>query len=243
MKTLIIDDEPLPAKHLAAMIQRNCFEISSTTICQSPIKALELVKENHFNLIFLDIEMPEMNGFEFLKTALLSSNTEVIFTTAYSDYAIEAFKANATHYILKPVIDDELIQAVRKAMHNQQLKGGGEALEAKAASSNTITVYDGEEYLILLKDEIVRLEADGSYTTIYSTSHNPILASKRIGHFEDKLSPKSFFRCHNSHLVNLKHISKVGKNKGAASNITLGNGDVIPVSSSKKEQLTRLLDL
>lgn len=203
---------------------------------------MELIKEDDFTLIFLDVEMPGMTGFEFLQNAMLPQSTEVIFTTAYSNYAIEAFKANATHYILKPIVTDELINAVRKAMHNQQLKGSTPP-PALVAPSNSLTVYVGEEYIILACENIIRLEADGSYTNIYSTSHPPILASKRMGHYEGKLNPDSFFRCHNSHLINLKHISKVGKNRGSSSYITLTNNDVVPVSSSKKEQLTRLLDL
>jgi two-component system LytT family response regulator len=240
MRALIIDDEPLPAKHLQEMIQKNCFEITSTTVFTRASEALEHVKTEVYDLLFLDVEMPELNGFDFIEHANLPHHTIVIFITAYSHYAFEAFKANAVHYILKPVMTEELIKSVRKA--TLVLNADKKTIEKEVVKyTETLSIYDGEDYLILDVANIIRMEADGSYTKIISKTHAPILASKRMGHYEEKLDPSKFFRCHNSHLINLKELSRLSKGKSGY--ITLLNNEVIPVSGSKKEQLNQLLGL
>ena len=115
MKALIIDDEPMPGKHLQGLIEEHCFEIEHTHVIDSPLVALDHLKENEYDIIFLDVEMPHINGFELLKKVRIPAKTQVIFTTAYSQYALDAFKVNAAHYLLKMVKKDDLIEAVRKA--------------------------------------------------------------------------------------------------------------------------------
>lgn len=115
MKALIVDDEPMPAKHLQNLVEKHCSEITQTRVLNSPIEALEHLKEHHFDLLFLDVEMPELTGFELLEEANLTPSTQVIFTTAYSQYAVEAFQSKEVHYMLKIVSKDELVAAVRKA--------------------------------------------------------------------------------------------------------------------------------
>jgi two-component system LytT family response regulator len=236
MKAIILDDEPMPAKHIEQMIRRYCFEIEEVVIFNIAGKAIEHLKNNAYDILFLDVEMPEMDGFQFLEKSNLPFNTKVIFTTAYSEYAIEAFKANAVHYILKPVMKEELIDAVRKASNsitNNERKIG----EPK----NYISIYDGEDYLLIKTAKIIRLEADGSYTKIFIDSAKVLLSSKRIGEYDNRLKGAEFIRCHNSHIVNTSFISKVSK--GKAGYLTLRNNDLIPISSSKKEEVKKVLDL
>lgn len=238
MKALIIDDEPMPAKHLREMIKQHCFEISEIEIIQSPKKAMTYLEENKFDLLFLDVEMPEMSGIEFLKQINLPLSTSVIFTTAYSEYALDAFKANATHYIVKPVEAQELITALRKVL----LKNNSFTKNDKEDSNQgkSISVFDGEEYTIVKTDDIIRLQADGSYTK-FILKNGEILASKRMGFFEDKLNSINFVRCHNSHLINLKEVSKLSKGKGGY--LIMSNSDTIPISSSKKIFIEEMLGL
>ncbi|MEQ8907740.1 MAG: LytTR family DNA-binding domain-containing protein [Vicingaceae bacterium] len=238
MKVLIIDDEPMPAKHLQEMIKKYCFEIVSTELCFSPVEGLKLIKDQSFDILFLDVEMPKMDAFDFLAKADLGSQTVVIFTTAYSQYAIDAFKANATHYILKPVMEEELVKAVRKA--GKQLRNVSNSEVENAASVNSISVYDGEEYEIIKIDRVIRMEADGSYTKIILQGKE-LVSSKRIGFYEDKLEHSGFFRCHNSHLINLSHLEKLGKGKGGY--LSMANKDVVPLSISKKTELEKRLGM
>lgn len=237
MKALIIDDEPMPARHLAALIKQHCFEISFIEISNSASTAIEHLKEHQYDILFLDVEMPELSGFQFLEHVSLPHQTQIIFTTAYSEYAVQAFGVNATHYILKPVVEAELVNAVRKASKN--ILSGQPS--ANPIGEQTISIYDGEDYLILNEQDITRLEASGSYTKVITQSRGELLTSKRLGYYFDKLSPKLFFRCHHSHVINLKQVSKVSKGKSGY--ITLTNQELIPVSTSRKGELHELLNL
>lgn len=231
MRALILDDEPMPAKHLQELIKQTCFEIKETMISNSPLDAMELLGKEDFDILFLDVEMPEMSGVEFLKRIQLPKNCSIIFTTAYSEYAVEAFQLNATHYLMKPAVEEELIKAVRKVSLGK--------MEAKKDDSK-LSIYDGEEYLILDKNDIIRLEGDGSYTKVIMINRT-ILASKRMGYFEKKLNQDQFFRCHNSHVVNVNEIKKLGKSK--SNYLVMSNEDVIPISSSKKGAIENILGL
>lgn len=230
MRALIVDDEPMPAKHLLGMIEKHCFEIDHAHIINSPTKALEHLKSNQYDLLFLDVEMPQLDGFELLEEAQLTPSTQVIFTTAYSQYAVDAFKANATHYILKLVTQEELVKAVRKA--TLLLRNANNSIPKH--SNDVITVFHGGEHHLLKSGDIIRLEADRSYTSIV-TPKKTFLSSKGIGQYAKKLPDHVFFRCHHSHLVNLQEVVKMGKGKDGY--LILSNNDMIPISLSKKREL------
>jgi two-component system LytT family response regulator len=233
MRALIIDDEPMPAKHLRAMIEQHCFEITETEIIRSPKMAIEHLKEEVYDLIFLDVEMPEMDGFELLNHVELTKSTAVIFTTAYSEYAVQAFKANATYYIMKPVEEKELVVAVRKAIQKTKLQS------AKESADKSLSIFDGEEYIIIKTKDIIRLEADGSYTK-FILADRTILASKRMGYFSEKLPQQDFVRCHNSHIVNIEKIAKISRGKSGY--LIMSNDNIVPVSPSKKGDLDKLIN-
>lgn len=230
MKAIIIDDEPMPAKHLKKLAEQHCFEISSIRIENSPIKALEILKEEYFDIIFLDVEMPELNGFELLQEANLSSRSKVIFTTAYSQYAIKAFETDAVSYLLKMISKDELILAVRRVLKSR-LK------QRSSPDYKVVSVYYNDEYNLLNENEIIRLEAKKGYT-FFITESKKILSSKGIGFYEKKLDNISFYRCHNSHIVNINKIKKISKGKSGY--IELSNKDVVPIATSKREALNEI---
>ncbi len=234
MKALIVDDEPLPAKLLDELVKKHCFEITSTEVLNSPTKAIERLKEEHFDVIFLDVEMPKMDAFQFLNSAKLANDTVVIFTTAYSEYAVDAFKANASYYILKPVDKEELITAVRKA--NVQLRNSFKS----NSTIEHLSIFEGDEYQLIKIKDIIRIEGDGSYSKVITKSKD-YLSSKRIGFFTSKISNENFFRCHNSHIVNTNRIKKIGK--GKSTYIVMENEDTVPVSPSKKPILMKLLQM
>lgn len=235
MKALIIDDEPMPAKNLAQLVDLHCQEITSVKILLSASKALDLVKEEKFDLIFLDIEMPEMTGFDFLELANLSDKTKVIITTAYKQYAIEAFDANATHYLVKPVKEKDLLKAIQRVNEEQK--------NSKFPSKEgygVLSISDGKEHHIIQEEDILRLEADGSYT-MFVLKGRTLVSSKNIGTYESKLSKSLFFRPHKSHIINLKYVVKL--NKGRGGYIVLSNKELIPLTESKQEAFEKAIGI
>ena len=218
------------------MIEKHCYEIREVELCHSPAKALEIIRKDHFDLLFLDIEMPEMNGFDFIELAKLSKKTKIIITSAYEQYAIPAFDADAVHYLLKPVKEDKLVKAVRKVCQELQLHHP----VSNSLSQQVISVYDHHEHHIVKLDEIIRLEADGNYTKIV-TKEQLFLSSKKMGHYQQELPEDHFFRTHKSHMVNLSFVNKIFK--GKAGFIGLSNGEKVPLSASNKEAFERALGL
>ena len=234
MNVLIIDDEVLSAQLLEDKISMHCPNIKEVTTFISPHDGLEALRHTVYDILFLDVEMPEMNCFDFLEKAELPSRTSVIIVTAYSNYAVEAFKAKALHYLLKPVDAEELVEAVKRAQLSISPL-------TQQKESKTITIYNKDRYLILKKKEIVRLEADGSYTTIFLKNGKKLMASKRVGYFESHLESPPFVRCHNSHLVNINFIISI--DNGRSGFIRLEDNSEIPVSHFYKPKFKALLDL
>lgn len=234
MKALIVDDEPMPGKHLEGLVRKHCFEISEVKVINSPLKAIEDLSNNEYDIIFLDIEMPVLNGLELLEKIQLPEKTHVIFTTAYSQYAIEAFKVNATHYLLKMVTKEDLIDAVRKVSHLKYKSNNIQKLPS-------LSIFIGEEYVILSQEKIIRLEADGSYTKIITATNDEFLSTKMLGYYEKLLSDELFYRCHNSHIINFKKVHRLSKGKKGY--VVMGNEDIVPLATAKREQLMQLLVL
>ena len=234
MKAIIIDDELLPGKMLEEMIRQHCYEVEEIEVFSSVVKAIEHLRQHQYDLLFLDVEMPEMNSFDFLKKVSLPSETEIIFVTAHSQYALEAFKAEATHYLLKPVEAEELILAVRRAFRNLNSKS-----RKSEKMGSRLSIYDGEQYMIVDRSDIIRMEASGSYTRFVLRDRPDILASRRLGYYEGQLENDVFFRCHHSHVINLGHILSIDRGKNG--NIRLRNNDLVPLATSRKDQLKVLL--
>ena len=236
MKAIVIDDELLPGRFLVEMLQKHCFEITEITHFTSANKAISHLQNFNYDIVFLDIEMPEMNSFDFLKKAMLSNKTKIIFVTAYSKYALKAFDVEATHYLLKPVARKELVDAVRRVFKIKNNKPS-----SKNEDTSKISIFDGKSYVVVKAKEIVRMQADGSYTKIILTNGSKLMASKRLGHFEEILHPDIFFRCHKSHLINLNKVYSF--NKGKAGCITLTNKDEVPISLINFQKIKGLLGI
>lgn len=227
MKALIVDDEPMPAKYLQELIKQSCFEIDTALLAISAEEGIRFLEKESVDILFLDIEMNTMTGFDLLNKVNIAASTKVIFTTAYSKYAVDAFRADALDYLVKPIQKDELISAVRKVSKAKSSSGAKD-------SKKSIFVYLDEEYINLKIEDIIRFEADGSYTKIVCAT-NTLLSSKPLGFYENEMLDLDFVRCHNSHLVNIDNIAKIGKGKSAYLELT--NEDIIPISASKKEAL------
>ncbi len=238
MTAYLIDDEPNCTEVLQLLLEKYCPSVQIKGIFNDPEKALGHIHETRPELVFLDIEMPMLNGFDLLRRCA-PIDFKVIFTTAYDQYAVKAFKFNALDYLLKPIDKEELIAAVKKAQLNPLPKPA--QLDAAQYLKNNpvperIALPVGHELLLVEVADILFCESDGSYVSVFLQGQNkPVVLSKSLREFEELLNNPAFFRAHNSYLVNLKHIKKIVRTDGGE--IVMGNGRSLPVARAKKMEL------
>ncbi|MES2799784.1 MAG: LytTR family DNA-binding domain-containing protein [Bacteroidota bacterium] len=243
LTALIIDDEERARNSLAAAIQSFCPEVKILAQASNVPEGVELIKQHQPQLVFLDIEMPEYNGFELLNF-IEDINFDIIFVTAYSQYAIRAFEVSAMDYLLKPVEVSALQNAVKKAIDKQSITTITKRLEILKDSfineeikKISLPMADGLHFVEV--NEIVCLEADGAYTTVCLHNGARILVSKKLKFFEDVLSNRpNFFRPHRSFLINLNFIKKYTR---AESTILMDNQSQVSLSRDLKGQFEALL--
>lgn len=247
IKALIVDDEPRARNVLHQFIISFVPEINEVRTAASVEEARGVLETYRPDLVFLDVEMPHQNGFDFL---LLPNNPDfdVIFITAYNQYAIQAIRFSALDYLLKPISPEDLRAAVKRhfAKHESSrqrkmlfdnLAGNIEKREIK---DFRLAVPSSEGVFFFMIHEIIRLEADRNYTVIHLIGRRPFIASKTLKHFEDMLLKFRFVRTHKSHLVNLDHIIRISNNNEF---IILTDGSRIEVSRRKKEEVQRQLNI
>lgn len=243
LKILLIDDEKNALEVLEWKLKTYVSNVTITT-CSSPTKALDVISIINPDIVFLDIQMPEMNGFTFLEK-LTSRDFELIFTTAFDDFAFKAIKENAVDYLLKPIDKIELIRAVDKARKNVEKESlavkAGAMLDTLNPAAPKINISaDGKIYFLEAKD-VIMLQSDKSYTTVFLVSNKKIIVSKTLKEVEKKFSTPSFYRVHNSYLVNLEHVKEYLKRDGGE--LILTNGLTASVSRNKKNELIEKLQL
>lgn len=244
IKAIIIDDEPRAGKGLAILIEKHCPEIELVAICQDSRKAIDLIQELQPQLVFLDVEMPHMNGFELLEK-LLPASFEVIFTTSYDQYAIKAIKFSALDYLLKPVGAGELQTAVKKF---QKRSPASLALQVDILLSqlrrsktvpNRIALSTMEGLQIIAITDIICCSASGNYTILTLKNNQKLTVSRQLKDIEEMLGEESFMRVHHSYLVNLEEIKKYTRGEGGS--LLMSDGSIVDVSRTKKEMLLHKL--
>lgn len=238
LRAIIVDDERHSLETTAILIRKFCPDVEVIAELQSPIDAVEVINTEEPDLLFLDISMPKMNGFELLNV-LTYKEADVIFTTAYDEYALEGFKQGAVHYLVKPIDAEDLVesvQRVKKKRSEGKLSGiNGMGLKPKIPISS----LNGVELIEV--DQIIRCESDGNYTTIV-LHQRKITVSKTLKEIEKQLVDfPFFFRLHNSHLVNLNQVVKYIRGEGGS--VILSNQEEIGVSRSKKMELLEVLGI
>jgi two-component system LytT family response regulator len=240
LRTLIIDDEPSSAETLRLWLG-HLPDIDLVGVCTSAYDGLAVIQDKQPDVVFLDIEMPHLNGFDLL-ASLPKVDFSVIFTTAYDHYAIQAIRFNALDYLLKPIGLTELQQAVDRAKQRksaqqttQQYRVFFENLRNQTQSLNKLTLHTLEGLLFVPISEIVRCESDRNYTNFHLLGARPVLVSKNLGEFEEILTEYNFFRVHNSHLVNLTHVRRYLRTEGGQ--LELADGSIIDVSRRRKDEL------
>lgn len=241
MKCIIIDDEPHCCNVIARLLEKYVPDASVQAICADGIAGLEAIRQFSPDLIFLDIEMPKMNGFQMLEAIDFNQYSfAVIFTTAYDKFAIKAFKYSALDYLLKPIDEDELVHAVRKLSSSSYRKEQMNIFRNTYFQNNfnklTVASLKGIRFLDL--DEIIAIEADSNYSKFYLLNSESILASKTLGYFEDILAERGFFRTHKQFMINLKHLKEyIG---GDWNVIVMANNIQAKLARTKREEFLRL---
>jgi len=246
IKALIIEDEQKAAEMLATMLQRNQPDLEVVDKCNDLPSGVRSIRKLKPDLVFLDIEMPGYSGLqllEFFNEEEIDFN--IIFTTAFNDYAIKAFELSAIDYILKPIQIDKLNAAVEKFRRRQQ-KDLASIEKLKMLQQNlsgnlrriAVPVSSGVEIVNL--DDILFLQAEGSYTRIHLSNELPLTLSRNLKHFEDQLADdRHFFRSHRSYIVNTAYVKKVLKSDGGT--LQLNNGTSLPITPDRIEELINLI--
>ncbi|MFA5299819.1 MAG: LytTR family DNA-binding domain-containing protein [Lutibacter sp.] len=231
MKCIIIDDEPLAVELLEDFVSKTP-NLKLVSSCSNAIEAVSVLQNNKIDLIFLDIEMPEFTGIEFIKS--LDIKPLFIFTTAYSHYAIEGFNLNAVDYLVKPIPFHRFLKAVNRAQELFLLRKEEKSPEIKPLSSpNFIFVKSDYENIKLNFDDIKYFEGLKDYIKIFSTSHKPILTLSNFKKIEEKLPGDIFIRVHRSYIISLKHINSVQRNR------ILIDGVRIPIGQNYKDEFLK----
>jgi two-component system LytT family response regulator len=244
LTAIIIDDELKGRIALKQKLKDYCPDVQVAGEADSGEEGLKLIDQCHPQIVFLDIEMPRMNGFEMLHR-VPRKDFHLIFTTAYDQYAIKAIKYSAFDYLLKPVDIEELQSAIRKASQHVQHDSTMQKLEMlehnlqNKYQLNKIAIPTLDGLLFYNIADIVHLEAQSNYTTIHFANNTKLLASRTMKDFEELLPTDIFFRPHHSHIINLHYIKRYIKGDGGQ--VELQNGHYVDVARRKKEEFLKVV--
>ena len=248
MKAVLIDDEPHNLQNLQALLEIYSPQVEVCALALNAEQGKTALYTHRPDLLFLDIQMPGQDGFALLRS-LADYDFEVIFVTAYDQYAIQAMRFSAVDYLLKPVDIGELQAAVARASQRRQLKVQSQQvanlmqwLQAQARKEELqIALSTTQETRFVKTSEIIRCESSNNYTTFFLSDGTKLLISKPIYEYDDLLSGYGFLRCHQSHLVNKTYIKSWKKDYGDF--LLLANGTQVPISRGKKEAIKKALPL
>ena len=246
IKAIIIDDEQNCIDSLLFDLQKHCKEVNVLETCTSPKQGILSIKKLKPDLVFLDVQMPWMSGFEMLEL-FDEINFAIIFTTAFDQFAAKAFRISAIDYLLKPIDTNDLKEAIRKASEKIQQKSGTDNIAnllqniKKPEVNQRIAVSGREGYEFIEAGKIIYAKAEGSYTHVFLNDKRKLIISKTLSDIEELLPTEHFQRIHHSTLVNLSHVTHLFKTDGGF--VVLDNGEKLVVSKSKKDSLMERLGL
>jgi two-component system, LytTR family, response regulator len=240
---ILVDDELSNLNNLRHKLEEFCKTVRVIAVSQKPEEAIYMIRDLRPDLLFLDIEMPQMSGFGMLEE-LGEYNAEIIFTTAYNQYAIDAIRISAFDYLVKPVSIGDLQNAVnrlatiRSSHTKERLDILKESVADVRSADNKIAVptADGLEFIKIM--DVLRIESSSYYSKIFFLNGKTLLVTRLLKDFEEILLPYRFFRVHNSHLVNLRYIQKFSRADGGQ--VIMENGDIINISRRRREEFLNL---
>lgn len=246
MRVLIIDDEHLATRSLAMLIKRYVPEINTVTECNDPRSGIEIIRSSPIDILFLDVKMPLLNGFEVMEQ-IMDWNGFIVLTTAYQEHAIKAFRQGVVDYLVKPIDPKELKQAVNRCISlmtnkeqnkNSSLEKQSNSVESAKSKVNLALKLQNKTIFVPL-DEILYLKGDRNYTRIHLTKGESIYLSKTLKQFEGLLPCSQFYRLHKTTIVNLQFVKHISTNNI----IEMTNGLELPVSKDRKNALIEILNV
>jgi two-component system, LytTR family, response regulator len=245
IKAILIDDELSSLQNLRQKIGEFCPDLQVIAMAQKPEEAMLLIKHHKPDVIFLDIEMPKMSGFRMLDE-LGECDFEIIFTTAYNHYAIDAIRISAFDYLMKPIAIKELQVSVDRLSRMRSFSQTKEKIDIlkssmgdKKSQEDKIAIPTSEGLEFIPIKNILHIESSSNYCKIFFTESKSLLVTKLLKDFEDMLQPYRFYRIHNSHLINLNYIQKYVKANGGQ--VMMQDGTVIDVARRKKEEFLKMI--
>jgi len=242
-KVLVIDDEKPTRDFIKRLIDSYHFDVEVFTDGENVATGVEAIHRLQPDLVILDIQMPDGNGFDVLKSIPVK-NFEVIFITAFQEYAIQAIKFSALDYILKPIDSEELKQAIDSALNTITKKIEESQLNVlqhnmQLNAKRKLVLKTQESVHVVEIDDIIRCESDKNYTLFFFNNSKKILVSKTLKDFDVLLSGLTFFRAQQSHLINLNYVERYDRHDGT---IMMKVGSAIPLALARKEQFFEILD-
>ncbi|MBT8286943.1 MAG: LytTR family DNA-binding domain-containing protein [Bacteroidia bacterium] len=245
IKAIIVDDESNAIKNLKWEIENFCQDVEVCDAFTNPVEAISAINYLKPDCVFLDIEMPEMDGFQLL-SKLTFRGFDLIITTAFDNYAIKAFKENAIDYLLKPIDSDDLVKSVERVKANKskddlgfEIKKVIQSITPKTERSKIAIPLSGKT-IFVSPDEIRYCKSNGNYTEVYFTNSKREMLSKKLKDIEQLINNDRFFRVHNSYFVNIDHIKEFVRTDGPY--LVLNDNTSIPISRLKKNALIELLN-
>ena len=230
---IAIDDEPLAVKKISAYIQKTPF-LELVAECRSAFEAMEIMNNRTVQLLFIDINMPDLNGLEFVKS--LTDKPHIVFTTAYSEYAVEGFQVDATDYLLKPITYNSFLKAANKVKNLIDLNANSHKESIRATASHLFVKSDYKLIRIEL-DDIKYIESQHEYIKIHLINSAPVTTQLSMKSIEEQLPSDRFMRVHRSYIVNLAKVSVIERNR-----IVFDGKVYIPVSDQYKEKFQEYID-
>ena len=244
IRAILIDDELNSLQNLQNKLKGFCPDVAVVAVSQKPEEGLILIKQFQPDVVFLDIEMPKMSGFRMLEE-LGEYNFDIIFTTAYNHYSIDAIRISAFDYLIKPIGIEELQHAVErlsKSLHKQtkeKIDILKRSLSDQRGQEDKIAISTSEGIDFIPIKHIMHIESKSNYSKIFLIENKSITVTKILKDFEEMLLPYNFYRIHNSHLINLNYIQKYIRSQGG--HVMLQDGMLIDVSRRKKEEFLKMI--
>jgi two-component system LytT family response regulator len=246
LRSIIVDDEFKSRESLKALIQKFCDNIEIAAVCQNGTEAIQAIHEHKPDVVFLDIQLQRETGFEILER-LNDIDFEIIFTTAFSEFAIKAFKFSAIDYLLKPIDIKELRAAVEKVRKRivgsigERISQLAENLKSSSFRNTRLAIPANDGFIFINVGEILYCKASGNYTTIYMNDNKKFIVSRTLKEYETMFEEQNFFRIHHSFLINLHAVTKYIRGEGG--HVVMSNGETLDVSKMKKKSFLEIIKM
>lgn len=244
IKCVLVDDERNALEMMEWLLKTYCPQVSIAAMCNTAEEGIEAIKKYQPDVVFLDIEMPRMNGFDMLEQ-LKDNSFEIVFCTAYDQFAIKAFKYSALHYLLKPIDPEELKATVQRVEEKKTIPTREQfALllqnmnQSPRMNKTRIALTTNDGLMFVATDEIIYCRAEGNYSNVILTEGKKVLVSKVLKDLDETLAGPDFYRVHSSFLININHIKKFIKGEGGY--IVMDNNDHIMIARSRKQEFMEL---